>query len=1113
MSGFRKSQKMQPKRRPTAWAGVSSCLVLLFAFSASAEIPIPDQPLIVGSRIPPNLLFILDNSGSMRDTFLPDGAPGGWMREAAVHNRIYYDPSVNYLPWVDATGAAMTGGQNYYAAYAGTERIPPFDLSLINLGLVDRTFYVPKDLSGDLTDRENFWRYQIHMDGMVVRSEYAARSGSSPNWNRGLDGRNCSTGGGLNWRNCVEATPDVPGRSAEEERANYATWYSYHRTRYKVAKSSVGRAFAEIGGEYRVGYRNIWRSGSTTGSDGGVNWSTNPITPNKPIPVSRNKGLFDNPNGVYGSNNNKTAWYERLYSESGSGSTPLREALFQAGEYFETDTSATGPWGEGTGATSDQFACRLNYTILTTDGYRNDGNWSKPKIGEQDNELGPEITSPTGASYQYVPSRPFSSGHSGNLADIAMAYWKRDLRPDLDNVVPTSPANPAFWQHMVTFSISLGAAGTLNPESDLPALTSGAKSWPYHYGYNQGDNDGAESIDDLWHAAVNGRGRFVMANDAEQFSTALKEALSEIASRDSSFSNVASNSVSLETGTRVFNASYVTGTWTGALTARAIGATGVSATPSWTATMPTWNTRKIFTSQAGLGTTFPTTAQLSLLGRTGSALNYPVTAANNARYIRGDASNEQSNGGVLRNRSTKLGDIIGSSPAYVRDTDTIYVGANDGMLHAFSASSGVELFSYIPGLLDVGLLSTLSRGDYAHKFFVDGPVVVSDRIQTPGQNTLIGSLGRGGRGVFALDVSTPGAATASGVAKWERGATPGGHMGMVLGKPFFANVRSRTSPTVVMGNGINSPSGKAALLVLDASSGTVIAEISTGVGDPVTAPNGLSTATGVFSADGKTLSYVYAGDMRGNVWKFDLTGAAPASWTVSRLFTATNDGGGLQPISGALTVATHPVTKKRWIFFGTGRYLTADDVSTTGATVQSMYGLVDEGSTVARTSLTARTFEVTSASSDGYPVRAFQASAPLPAGSKGWYVNLPESGERIIQDAQLVSSYLVTASMIPSANACNPDGIGYVNALDAFTGTSARGSYFDLDGDGSTSDSTVGAGNRPVGSVNVGGGMPTLPNLLRGSLVVGGTGSGNLRSIRTSTPRWERVSWREVRRD
>jgi len=235
---------------------------------------------------------------------------------------------------------------------------------------------------------------------------------------------------------------------------------------------------------------------------------------------------------------------------------------------------------------------------------------------------------------------------------------------------------------------------------------------------------------------------------------------------------------------------------------------------------------------------------------------------------------------------------------------------------------------------------------------------------------------------------------------------------------------------------------------------------------------------------------------------------------VTRLFTATDDEGNAQPITAGIAVATHPLTNKRWIFFGTGRYLTTDDVSSTA--VQSMYGFVDDGTPIVRSgagaNLTSRTVQVTGNVS-GYPVRGFEANTPLPPNSKGWFIDLPESGERIVQDAQVVSTFLITASVIPSGDACESGGRGFINALDAFTGTSAGGSYFDLDGDGSTSDEVIGTPPRPVGSVNVGGGMPTLPNLLRGRFVVGGSEGSDVRGTRTLAPRWDRASWREIRRD
>jgi type IV pilus assembly protein PilY1 len=626
------------------------------------------------------------------------------------------------------------------------------------------------------------------------------------------------------------------------------------------------------------------------------------------------------------------------------------------------------------------------------------------------------------------------------------------------------------------------------------------------------DTEDADRIDDLLHAAVNGRGAFVSAASPSEFTAGLTQALASIQQRTSSYSNVATNSTSLNTGAQVFSASYTSGIWTGSVTARAVTRTGVSNTVSWTSSIPAWGSRKIFTSTGTGGATFPTSGQESALARSGGPADYaPITGAQNANYIKGDQSKEESKpGGLLRNRSTLLGDIVGSSPAYVKDTGTLYVGANDGMMHAFDATNGQELFAYVPGIINFNHLSTLSRGDYTHKFFVDGPIVVSNRALTTGKNVLVGALGKGGKGLYALDVSSPASFGASNF-KWERAETGTGataHMGLVQGTPILAAVRNG-SPTnaVVLGNGVNSANEKAVLIVLDLETGAVIRQIDTGAGSSST-PNGLSAPTGVYAADGKTLIYAYAGDMLGNVWKFDLTSSSPASWSAKKIFNATKSVA--QPITSALTLATDPVTRKLWVFFGTGRFMTTGDADDKTASAQSMYGFIDENqaSPYGRANLTARSVTVSGTS------RYFDDKAPLAASSKGWYVDLPGAGERIVQDAQIASTFLITASMIPEGDACDASGTGYINAIDAFTGTSGGTSYFDLDGNGSTDDTA--AGGKPLGSVNLGVGMPTRPILLPGQIVVGGTGDGTAAGLGGSDSggmQWGRVSWREVRKD
>jgi type IV pilus assembly protein PilY1 len=852
--------------------------------------------------------------------------------------------------------------------------------------------------------------------------------------------------------NFIEQTPlrsDNTRREQSAELTNFATWYSYYRTRIKTAKGGASESFASLGKNYRIGFSAINSVDSTDNI----------------IPIDAvSKGEF--------AGGNKASFFTSLQGAgTGSGqTTPLRPALKSVGEYFKR-ADAAGPWGPGSG--NEQFSCRQNFAILTTDGYWTSG---ANGFGNEDKDAG----------------RPYADTSSDTLADVAYHYWKTDLRTDMADNVPTSvdDGNNAA-QHMNTFTVSIGVEGKLKA-SDLPDLEAGRKSWPSLSSSNNGEIP--EKIDDLWHAAINGHADFVVANNPSEFTAALNAALATINGRTSSYSNVATNSVSLDTGANVFNASYTSGSWVGALTASAVSGTGVGV-EKWKAKIPA--VRMIKTAPAsGSGAAlddFPNTNQVATFAALGGT---DVT-----NYIKGDQAKEKSRGGNFRTRDSLLGDIVGSSPAYVKDTDTLYVGANDGMLHAFDASNGNEVFAYVPTGINWADLASLSSPTYTHRFFVDGPIAVSSRTLTAGKNILVGALGKGGKGLYALNVFSP----SSPAFAWELKETPGSNMGLVMGKPLIAKVPGGKTAAIV-GNGVNSSKDRAVLVVvsgIDEASQTVV-EIDTGEGSSVS-PNGLSAPAGVYGPDGKTLAYVYAGDMLGNVWKFDLK-----TNKATKLFAA----GAKQPISGGVTIAADQKTNNRWVFFGTGRYLIAGDASSTGADTQSMYGFIDDGSgtIVKRSELTARTLSVTSGTSNGYPVRAFQKKEALPAGSKGWYIDLPVAGERIVQDAQVVSTFLITASMIPNSGSdpCKPDGSGFINALDAFTGTSAAGSYFDLDGKPATADEINGY---PVGSVDVKNGMPTLPSLLRGLMVVGGTGGAGLSSPKTLSPRWDRVSWREVRSD
>ncbi|WP_159016281.1 PilC/PilY family type IV pilus protein [Cognatiluteimonas profundi] len=1149
----------------------------------------PAVPLQSGAAYPPaNIMFILDDSGSMSSDYMPDVVPSTSPVNIALNayprNTLYYDPSINYLPWMKSDGTRYTGGTAYTSAYSDSDEL----LSAVDLSNNTRTFYVPKTGATNMALTASYYRYQIPAGGGdMVRSEYGAatqsgsgfpmtgltdtagamtpfsfpvpanvnsltvttaggsygtngganngigngaelyvRSGAAPTTGtytcRSIGGGNgqsctinnpaagtwyvgvyrssnyknvtldvsfdirCGSGSGSNdWINCTSATPT--GRTLANELTNYATWYSYFRTRIKLAKAGASEAFGQIGSNLRVGFDTIWARNRF------------------PIPVGTNNGQF--------TGTNRDTWYARLVAATASGYTPLKGALQRNGEYF-SDTSATGPWGPETG--SDQISCRQNFSILTTDGYWNSNSGYTSPVGDADGTAGPTITSPTGGSFTFNATNPYKDNFSTNpntqpntLADVAMYYWKRDLVTTLPNNVPTSVADPAFWQHMVTFSVSIGQQGTLNPKTDLPGITNGSLHWP-----DPTPTENATRIDDLWHAAVNGRGSFVAANNPNEFAQGLVDALATVAARLGSASNVTANSTSFTSDTRVFQASYVSGKWTGELSAYDATQAGVSSTPAWQAgaLIPT-SGRNIITWNGSAGATFPTVAQTTALARTTGLA--PVTGASNAAYIAGATTLEKRNGGTLRDRASLLGDIAYSSPMYVKDSETIFVGANDGMLHAFNALTGAERFAYVPGGISLPNLATLSDPQYTHQYFVDGPVAVSTLKQTPGKNYFVGSLGRGGKGVFGLDVTNPGSFGASN-ALWER--TSDADMGQVLGEPLVVTLNDGTK-AVLVSNGVNSSTHTAALFILNIATGAVIKEINTNVGN-AGSENGLFAPRGWDEDGNGTVDYVYAGDLKGNLWKFDLSGATSSSWNLALsgvpLFT-TQSG---QPITAGLGLARDPLTGKRWIFVGTGSFLTTGDSSDN--TVQSMYGLIDDGTSTAvqLSDLVKRNIVVTG-TVNGKAVRGFEANSTINPAKKGWYIDLdnPTPGERIVSNPRVKGAALLVASIIPpSTNTCDAGGTGYINALDAFSGTSLTQPFFDVNGDGQVNASDQindSNGNPvPVGSVDLGVGMPTLPTVIDKLLVVGGS-KGSLGSVLVNPQGGsnQRISWHEILRD
>ena len=1104
--------------------------VALICQPASAVLDIPNAPLQSAAAIPSNILYILDDSGSMQFEMMPDDLtiwPGenpigdlgygvylfpppnrtiygsdiygqnntnwrliptfsdtnfhNYYKRSAANNTIFYDPSITYTPWVkyDGTsyGNASPSAAPYHPANSGAGTLNLTSQQSLTANWISGTSLTngASQCGWSGTCSHSFWpiTYYVYKGGSLSKTAAASYTKYQIQGNKGY-ATDLATG------TTTTISGTFPsGRSVADEAQNFANWFSYYRSRTLAARAGSSIAFSKLGINYRVGFTTI-----NTSDFGDA------------IPTS---GVFDG--------TNRQTWFNNLFSNAvPTSGTPLKQALDRAGQYYSR-TDNTGPYGP-----APQLSCRRNFTILTTDGYY--GETTISGIGNDDGTAGSTITGTNSQSYKYSAVKPYQDSYTNTLADIAMYYWKNDLRTDLTNNMRATSTNPSFWQNMNTFTLSLGPQGTLNPATDLARLTAGTATWPDPLA---GD---AQKIDDLWHAAVNGRGSFVAAKNPTEFANGLVSALTTIGEAGGVW-NVAVTAFTLEADGKTFVARY-DGNWGGDLWAVGYNANGQMNTTSDGTPIPVWKasanvpapaSRKIYTwkdSGGGGGTTFEYT---NLSSSKKSALGSSAVVD----YLRGVRTGEVSNGGAYRNRTSVIGDFANPAPVYVKASNTIFAAANDGMLHAFNASTGVEQFAYIPGSVNFTTMATLANPNYSHAYLNDGEVVVSD-LATVGKNILVGSLGRAGKGIYALDVTTPSSFGTSNVL-WEYTDSD---LGQTLGKPLIARLNTGDW-AVIIGNGYNSTNEKAFLYIINLNTGALIKKIATGAGSS-SATNGLSSLVG-FDKDGDSkIDLIYAGDLLGNFWRFNLAGTDTSAWSGTSMFTARDASNNTQPITGGLAVAIDPKTNKRWVFGGTGRYLTNGDVSDTA--IQSWYGLIDDGTTIAgRSALTQRTLTAETAQGS-YLTRTFsEATTNDMVGKSGWYVDMAvggvRTGERIVSRSQYSAGVLYASSVVPSTDKCASGGTGYINALSAFSGATITKPFFDINNDNAFDDADkklVGGKLTPAGSVRTGGmiGEITIKKVTDSKFTIQSCDSTGVCKAQPNVNLSElkgRVSWREIRKE
>jgi type IV pilus assembly protein PilY1 len=1070
---------------------------------------LPAAPLFLSTIVEPNVFFTLDDSGSMdwgpmqsstsglatssglpvidsrlRAYYTPsfthlyppstgiytlppaDGTHAEWDRAWVARNHLanrnYYNPSIKYSPWpgTRADGTPMykdadptealehpdipraAGGEwvNLLLDYTYTE--PTAGSGGVTKGVISTTHYIPTYYKWSPTDGDG--------DGVIEASDLVGAA-------------------------VLAARVEIPRNASDPEMINFANWFQYYRSRMNATKSVIGGTINTTDAS-RMGVRM---------------YNTGPMADLETMSDTVLKRT------LLGS------LYKFVTPQMG---TPARTALEQTAGYFADKTSgailSAAQGGE----------CQQNFNVLMSDGF---WNGTDPTVGNTDTDgTGPF----DGNAAQSNDGGNYADGFSNTLADVAMDNYETDLRTDLSNLVPTQTGiDEADHQHLVTYTIAFGLNGTLDPSTDDP-LAAGF-TWPEPIGNTN------TTVDDMWHAAYNARGKYLSAQNPDELQKSLAGAINDIAQRTGTAAAVAINSAQLSTESVVYLAQFNSNRWQGNLLAFPIVNTDtgeLAATPKWNAAALlnardfTLKPRTVVTYNDALAAPEGVAFQWADISpsmkddlKTNATGATEADAAGVARldYLRGDRSNEGA-GRFFRQRISMLADIVNSGPVFVGapslnwpDTapfpedgqaysefknglaanrkKMVYVGANDAMLHAFDDDTGEEVFTYVPSIISSSAIGEglhyLTESNYGHQFYVDLTPTLSDAYISSGSSKewhtiLVGGLRGGGRGLFALNVTDPDLfqeANADKLVMWEFDSDDDADLGFTYSRPFIAYTNAGTW-VAIFGNGYNDlGSGEASLFIVDIEKGVDglwqagdYVKISTGAGDTANR-NGLATPA-LADVDGNgTVDRVYAGDLEGNMWAFDLESTNQSQWGVAYnsgstpipLFT-TPPG---QPISAKPVLAKHPTQPDSsspsnapniMVYFGTGQYLVDADKSSTS--VQSFYGVWDQGdSALVNTDLIEQTFDTS------FSVKVLTRNPVDYSIDHGWYFNLPETGERAVTSPIARADTVFFNSFVPVDDPCSVGGFGFKFAVDMATGGSPLDPSFDANKDGVIDDSDM----------------------------------------------------------
>ncbi|WP_148861742.1 pilus assembly protein [Marinobacter fonticola] len=680
----------------------------------------------------------------------------------------------------------------------------------------------------------------------------------------------------------VDTEGNAQTRTYAQEITNFANWFTYYRRRHQAMRGGLGAAFQGIGG-----------------IQAGLFWINN----------RRNVSMYD-----MDSETDLSAFLKEHYNYVSSGGTPNREALKHAGEQLKRT-------GNGAPITLE---CQKNFTLLFTDGFSS--KTDPGGIGNEDRDAG----------------APYADSYSHNLGDIAYKYYSENLRPDLtkeglrlsdeckDSPSPILDCNKNL--HMNTYTVGLGAQGNIYgvTHETIADAYANPPSWPD----TEVERD-KRMIDDLYHAAINGKGKMFNASTPVELRKELSLALRDIIEQIGSSSRVSFNTGTLNENSLIYSASFDSADWKGDIEARALDPeTGdVSEALSWSAaeqlSNQAPNDRVILTYSNNSDDGVPFRWDTSVLDSGQLAdLNTSSTGAQDSlgvqrlNFLRGVKTQE---GNLFRTRTTVLGDIVHSTPLYVGKpnlmwpdsgpfgtednryskfknittagrTPVMYAGANDGMLHGFNAQAstsdggGQEVLAYVPRSVYSAVsgegLSYLTRPDYQHKFYVDlTPQAVDVFIKgsplgaADWRTVLVGGLRNGGVGLFALDVTDPSTFSednADDIVLWEFNEDDDARLNYVTSEPTVVMMPNNRWAMVVgngWANGSTASDNKTGVFVIYMDGGIdgTWTEGSDYRFIELAETGGLSAVQPIDTNGDSIVDRLYGGDREGNMWVVDVS--------------------------------------------------------------------------------------------------------------------------------------------------------------------------------------------------------------------------------------------------